>query len=67
MGVTQQAGASDTAAKSVELSFYFRLVITSAQMQVCISLSPTSTQSINLRKSLPWHDFSGFALYTTFQ
>jgi len=34
----QQTGAPETAAKP--LSFYFRLVITSAYIQVCISLSP---------------------------
>jgi len=28
---------------------YFRLVITSAYTQVCISLSPASTRSLNLR------------------
>jgi len=49
LSVIQQAGAPETAAKSVNSLIYFRLVITSANTQVCISLSLTSTQSLNLR------------------
>jgi len=49
LGGMQQAGELETAAKSVNPRFTFQLVITSAYIQVCISLSPTSTRGINLR------------------
>jgi len=52
VGITsgiQQAGAPETAAKAVTPCFCLQLVTTSAQIQVCISLSPTFTRNINLR------------------
>jgi len=36
LGGMQQAGAPEPAAKSINYLFYFRLVITSAFIQVCI-------------------------------
>jgi len=36
LGGIQQAGAPETAAKSFSPCFYFRLVITSAYIQVCL-------------------------------
>jgi len=49
LDVIEQAGAPGTAVKSINSLFYFRLVITSAYTQVCISLSLTSVRSLNLR------------------
>jgi len=49
LGGMQQAGAPETAAKSVSPCFYFRLVITIAYIQVCFMLSTTSTRNLNLR------------------
>jgi len=49
LDVIQQAGAPERAAKSINSLFYFRLVITSAYTQVCISLSLTSIRTLNLR------------------
>jgi len=49
LGGILQASAPETAAKSINSLFYFRLVITSAYIQVCNSLSPTSTRRLNLR------------------
>ena len=49
VGGIQQAGAPETAAKSVSPYFYFRLVITSAYIKVCFMLAITSTRNLNLR------------------
>jgi len=49
LGGIQQAGAQETAAKSVSPCFYFRLVITSAYIQVYFMLSTSSTRNLNLR------------------
>jgi len=50
LGGIQQAGAPETGAKNVSPCFYFRLVITSAYIQVYFMLSTTSTRNLNLRK-----------------
>jgi len=49
LGGIQQADVLETAAKSVIPCLYVRLVTTSAKIQVCVSLSPISTRSFNLR------------------
>jgi len=47
LGAIQQAGAPETAAKNVTPCVTFGKRV--GYIQVCISLSPTSTRSLNLR------------------
>jgi len=50
LGAMKQVDMAETVANSVISSFYLRLVIASAMIQVCISSSLMSTRSLNLRQ-----------------
>jgi len=50
LGWIRQAGAPKISCEKRDSLFYFQLVIPSSWVQVCISLAPTSTRSLNLRQ-----------------